>query len=27
MEEFISTGFKAVVVSARAELFSKDIIG
>jgi len=27
MEEFISLGFKAVVVSAQAELFSKDIIG
>ncbi len=27
MEEFISSGFKAVVVSAKAELFSKDIIG
>jgi len=27
MEEFISLGFKAVVVSAQTELFSKDIIG
>ncbi len=27
IEEFISLGFKAVVVSAKAELFSKDIIG
>ncbi len=27
VEEFISLGFKAVVVSARADLFSKDIIG
>jgi len=27
IEEFISSGFKAVVVSAKAELFGKDIIG
>ena len=27
VEEFISLGFKAIVVSAKAELFSKDIIG
>jgi uncharacterized protein (TIGR00290 family) len=27
MEEFIDLGFKAVVVSAQASLFSKDIIG
>lgn len=27
MEKFISSGFRAVVVSAKAELFSKDIIG
>jgi len=27
VEEFIRLGFKAVVVSAKAELFSKDFIG